>query len=151
MTVGGGYFGEAYPGGEPATSSSGTGTAAGSLGGIAGNAAHEVDGSAAGTLGSLIGATAGVRTLVGTATGAFGPLTGTAAGTGIRVGTATGSLGSIDGSSAGLGHVDLPLLDFAHFEVLTPAAVLTPVLIGADHVQWGFSTLEGEAQDGGGP
>lgn len=47
--------------------------------------------------------------------------------------------------------IDADLVDFAEFEVLAPSGVLTPPVVSADHIEWGFAALEGEAQGGGAP
>lgn len=130
------------------------GTANGSLGSVVGTAiSGGVFGTAAGSLGTISGLATGVRTDHGSAAGSLGPLTGNAAGVHVDVGTAAGSLGAVAGSAVGVipAVILLPLLEFANFEVLAPTALVTPVLIGADHIQWGYNLFEGEAQDGGQP
>lgn len=47
--------------------------------------------------------------------------------------------------------IDVGLCDFVEFETFDPAAIDTPVVIGVDHIEWGFSVFEAEVQGGGAP
>lgn len=46
-------------------------------------------------------------------------------------------------------NIDLGLLTFGEFEMLTPGGVTTAVDRGGDLIEFGFTMLEGEVETGG--